>query len=301
MAGFVDRALSRRTLLASAGASLAAAAIPGRASADVPTVYDWNAFPPTDKRQPYVDWMTKVRGENPKYLAQRFDRYVWMRDSGGDMWGARNTRAFLMTPREEFCLPRNLDHVYDIASLDIDYGVSITGPGLVSRMTCSLDVQYGEKVLEIGNGSGYQSAYLSNLTDQLWTIEIIPDLYRRTGGIYRDLINRGYGEYRAINRMQGDGYHGWERFAPFDKIVVTCGIDHIPPPLLQQLKPNGIMVIPVGPPMAQHILKIVKRVDAKGNITVARSDIFGQVIPFVPFTNPSGGTHDLAPAPAATR
>ena len=75
------------------------------------------------------------------------------------------------------------------------------------------------------------------------------------------------------------------RTAPFDKIIVTCGIDHIPPPLLQQLKPQGIMVIPVGPPGAQHILKVVKKTAADGTTTVARSDIFGgEIIPFVPLT-----------------
>ena len=84
-----------------------------------------------------------------------------------------------------------------------------------------------------------------------------------------------------------DGYYGWAEAAPFDKIIVTCGIDHIPPPLLQQLKPSGIMVIPVGPPGAQHILKVVKKTGADGAPTVARSDIFGgKVIPFVPL---SGG------------
>ena len=292
--------LDRRRFLLSAAAVAGGGLLPGVASASIPTPYDWNAFPPTDSRTKYINWMVTNRGENAKYLGLHYDRYDWMVNSGGDMWGARNGRAFLMTPREEFCLEQNLDHVYDIASLDIGFGVSITGPGLVSRMTCSLDLQYGEKVLEIGNGSGYQSAFLSNITDQLWTIEVIPQLFQRTGGVYRDLIRRGYGEYRAINRMQADGYYGWADAAPFDKIIVTCGIDHIPPPLLQQLKTNGIMIIPVGPPGAQHILKIVKHQDAKGNITVTRSDIFGQVIPFVPFTDPGGGTHDDVPAAPAT-
>ena len=85
----------------------------------------------------------------------------------------------------------------------------------------------------------------------------------------------------------GDGYYGWEDAAPFDKIIVTCGIDHIPPPLLQQLRTGGIMVIPIGPPGAQHILKVVKKTDEGGAQSVSRSDIFGgKVIPFVPL---SGG------------
>src|SRR6185295_13589616 len=181
--------------------------------------------------------------------------------------------------------------------LDIGYGVSITGPLTVSRMTSSLEVMPGDKVLEIGTGSGYQSAYLANLTDRIWSIEIIKPLYDRTGGVYSDLIRRGYSEYRAINRAQGDGYYGWQDAAPFDKIIVTCGIDHIPPPLLQQLKPNGIIVIPVGPPGAQHVLKVVKKEAADGSFTVTRSDIYnGGLESFVPFTKLQGdkivGTHN---------
>ena len=137
--------------------------------------------------------------------------------------------------------------IYDVDYLDIGFGVTISGPHLVGRMTSSIDVKMGEKVLEIGTGSGYQSAYLSNLTDKVWTIEIIKPLAERTRGVYDALIERGYTEYKAIKSKNADGYYGWEEAAPFDKIIVTCGIDHIPPPLLQQLKPDGIMVIPVGP------------------------------------------------------
>ena len=144
-----------------------------------------------------------------------------------------------------------------------------------------------DKVLEIGTGSGFQSALLTYLTPHVHSIEIIPELAERTRGVYDRLIGAGYREYSAITTRNSDGYNGWEEAAPFDKIIVTCGIDHIPPPLLQQLKPTGTMVIPVGPPGAQHILKVVKKVGADGAPSVARSDIFGgKVIPFVPL---SGG------------
>jgi protein-L-isoaspartate(D-aspartate) O-methyltransferase len=174
--------------------------------------------------------------------------------------------------------------------------VTITGPRVVGRMTSSIDVKMGEKVLEIGTGSGYQSAYLSNLTDKVWTIEIIKPLAERTRGVYDSLIERGYTEYKAITSKYADGYYGWEQEAPFDKIIVTCGIDHIPPPLLQQLKPDGLMVIPVGPPGAQRILKVVKETAPRGQIAVRRSDIYnGRPVPFVPFTKLDGdaikGTH----------
>src|SRR5262249_52682670 len=128
-----------------------------------------------------------------------------------------------------------------------------------------------------------------NLTDKVWTIEIIRPLAERTRSIYDGLIARGYAEFKAISSKSADGYYGWEQAAPFDKIIVTCGIDHIPPPLLQQLRPGGVMVIPVGPPGAQHVLKVVKDKAPDGAITVARSDIYGgKVVPFVPFTKLEG-------------
>ena len=106
-------------------------------------------------------------------------------------------------------------------------------------MTNTIDPKKGEKVLEIGTGSGYQSAYLAHLTDKVFTIEIIKPLAERTRATYDELIAAGYSEFKAISSKNADGYYGWEEAGPFDKIIVTCGIDHIPPPLLQQLKPDG--------------------------------------------------------------
>jgi protein-L-isoaspartate(D-aspartate) O-methyltransferase len=214
-----------------------------------------------------------------------------------DLLTVQDKRAFLMTPREEFALRQNADHVYDRAFLDIGFGVTISGPNLVGRMTSSLEVQRGEKVLEIGTGSGYQSAYLAYLTDKIWSIEIVPALARRTRGVYDKLIRAGYSEYSSITTKNADGYYGWEENAPFDKIIVTCGIDHVPPPLLRQLKTGGIMVIPVGPPGAQHVLKVTTHQSVGGTISVDRADIYhGSIVPFVPFTKLEGdiikGTHD---------
>ena len=174
--------------------------------------------------------------------------------------------------------------------------MTISGPRLVGRMTSSLDVKHGDKVLEIGTGSGYQSAYLVQPHRQGLDDRDHQAAAERTRGVYDALIARGYSEYKAITTKHADGYYGWEDAAPFDKIIVTCGIDHIPPPLLQQLKPGGIMVIPVGPPGAQHVLKVTKEAAADGKVTVARSDIYnGRLVPFVPFTKLDGdaikGTH----------
>jgi protein-L-isoaspartate(D-aspartate) O-methyltransferase len=134
---------------------------------------------------------------------------------------------------------------------------------------------------------------LSYLTDKIYTVEIIDPLAKETDNLYEQLANSAYPEYANIKRKSDDGYYGWEEFAPFDKIIVTCGIDHIPPPLLKQLKIGGVMVIPVGPPGAQVILKVSKSQDDKGNIVVSREDIYHgrKKEAFVPFTNKEGGTH----------
>jgi hypothetical protein len=144
----------------------------------------------------FVRWMQENRGEDPRYLRARFERFQNM-VGHVDLWEGRNKRAFLMTPREEFCRPSDRAVIYDVNYHDIGFGVTITGPRVVGRMTSSIDVKMGEKVLEIGTGSGYQSAYLSNLTDKVWTIEIIKPLAERTRGVYDALIQRGY------KRIQG--------------------------------------------------------------------------------------------------
>ncbi len=271
----------RRDFLIGAAAGLAAA-LP--AYADAPKPFRPDLWPPMARRADFVAWMAANRGENAILLGERFDRYQVLL-SFYDLWTPAEKRAFLMTPREEFVLPEDRERAYVGHYLDIGFGVTITPPGVVGRMTSALGIRPGDKVLEVGTGSGYQSALLSYLTGRLWSIEIIPELAARTRGVYDALIGKGYREYATIATQNGDGYYGWADAAPFDKIIVTCGIDHIPPPLLQQLTPGGIMVIPVGPPGAQHILKAVKTISADGAFGVTRSDIFGgAVIPFVPLT-----------------
>jgi protein-L-isoaspartate(D-aspartate) O-methyltransferase len=281
---------SRRHFVTGAAGALAAGLLPSSAGANVPVPYDWNASPPVDQRADYIAWMTKNRGEDPNFLGKRWDRFKQLLASR-DIWDKRDIRAYLLTPREQFVTAANLGRAYEWHYLSIGYGVTITGPHTVARMTNSMDVKFGDKVLEIGTGSGYQSAYLSNLTDKVWSIEIIKPLAERTRRLYDDLIGRGYTEFKSITTKNADGYYGWEQEGPFDKIIVTCAIDHIPPPLLQQLKPNGIIVIPVGPPGAQHVLKVTKQQDADGKINVARSDIYGGGrVSFVPFTKLDGDT-----------
>jgi protein-L-isoaspartate(D-aspartate) O-methyltransferase len=274
--------MNRREILSGLIGALATGA--ANANAPLPA----GVSPPVTSRDAFIAWMHDRRGEDPGFLGQRWDRYLQL-IAHHDVWDDADKRAFLLTPREEFVTPENLSRAYEWHHLNIGFGVTITGPHTVARMTNTLSIKPGDKVLEIGTGSGYQSAYLANLTNRIWSIEIIPALAKRTRALYDSLIARGYGEYRAIETRTADGYYGWAEAAPFDKIIVTCGIDHIPPPLLQQMTADGIMVIPIGPPGAQHVLKVVKRTGADGSVSVVRSDIYaGAIIPFVPLTGGHG-------------
>ena len=288
--------LNRRKFLASSPFYVAAGFLPLPASATVSKPFDWDMTPPLDTSENFIKWMIENRGEDEQFLRQRWDRFRVLVDNK-DVTNDANKRAFLLTPRERFVTKPNLSRTYDNAFLDIGYGVTISGPHLVGRMTTTIDVKKGDKVLEVGTGSGYQSAYLAHLTDQVYTIEIIKKLAERTRGVYDELIADGYSEFKSVNTKNADGYYGWEEAGPFDHIIVTCGIDHVPPPLLQQLKPDGTMVIPVGPPGAQHVLKVIKQQNADGSVNVTRSDIYnGRIVPFVPFTKLDGdsikGTHN---------
>src|SRR3981081_3736810 len=246
--------LKRRTFV-SGSAALAAAGFTSAAAAATIKPYSWDLNPPTDTRDNFIAW-GKSRGEDPVFLGQRWDRFQALLKNK-DIWGAATIRAFLLTPREEFAAVNPAIHkrAYEHAFLDIGWGLTMSGPHLQARMTNVIDVKRGEKVLEIGTGSGVQSAYIANLTDNAYTIEIIQALPARTRGASDRLIEKGYTEYQHVKSKAADGYYGWEEAAPFDKIIVTCGIDHIPPPLLSQLRPNGIMVIPVGPAGAHRLFK----------------------------------------------
>ncbi len=272
-----------------AQAAATAPAPPPASTAAPPIAFD-PSFP-IDTEINYSDWIQKHHPEDPKWLPLKWERSRVMLGNK-DILRDPEMRAFLFTPRERFAQPKTIAHAYDSAFLDIGYGVTISGPHLVMHMTTSLDVKPTDKVLEIGTGSGYQSAILSTLTSSVYTIEIIDPLGKRTRENYDKLIADGYDLYKNIHTRIADGYYGWEEAAPFDKIIVTCGIDHIPPPLLKQLAVGGTMVIPVGPPGHQTVLAVHKIQDAQGNLTITRENIYAdnKIVPFVPFTKEGGGT-----------
>ncbi|MEW6377869.1 MAG: protein-L-isoaspartate(D-aspartate) O-methyltransferase [Thermodesulfobacteriota bacterium] len=169
--------------------------------------------------------------------------------------GVKDTRvltAMLKVERHLF-VPKELQNsAYSDHPLPIGEGQTISQPYIVAIMTELLELKGGERVLEVGTGSGYQAAILAELTKEVYTIEIIETLASSAKKLLLDL------GYRNVTVKAGDGYLGWPEAAPFDAIIVTCAPDHIPKPLLDQLKEGGRMVIPVGT-YTQELKKIVKR------------------------------------------
>jgi protein-L-isoaspartate(D-aspartate) O-methyltransferase len=245
--------------------------------------------PSIDNETAYLQWMSANTPEKKNYLTPK-----WQREraiiANKDATDPRVIEAFLRAPRE-FFFPKATTPVsaYASAAISIGYGQTISGPHLVTHMTQAIDPQSGQKVLEIGTGSGYQSAVLAELANYVYTIEIVPQLAQRADAVYSQWT-KNYPEYANIKRKNADGYYGWAEYAPFDRIIVTAGIDHVPPDLLKQLAPGGIMVIPVGPPSGQTVLKITKQVLADGSVTFVREDIYHgrRKVIFVPFTATQG-------------
>ena len=139
--------LQRRAFMIGSAAVLADAVLPRPARANVPVPYSYDLSPPTNSKEAFVKWAVENRGENPKILSARWDRYIFLRGNN-DFVNSRNGRAFLLTPRDEFVLKRDISRAYERDFHDIGWGVTISGPLVVSRMTSTIDVQMGEKVLE---------------------------------------------------------------------------------------------------------------------------------------------------------
>lgn len=150
-------------------------------------------------------------------------------------------KAMREVPRDEFVPLEYKKFAYEDTPLPIGEGQTISQPYIVALMTEVLELKGDEKVLEIGTGSGYQAAVLAKIVKEVYTIEILEPLYRRATETLKRL------GYRNVYTKLGDGYLGWEEKAPFDAILVTCSVDHVPKPLERQLRVGGRLVMPLGP------------------------------------------------------
>ncbi|MBI5210605.1 MAG: protein-L-isoaspartate(D-aspartate) O-methyltransferase [Elusimicrobia bacterium] len=149
-------------------------------------------------------------------------------------------RAMSVVPRHEFVPPEAAADAYSDQPLPIGEGQTISQPLIVAAMTAALDLQPGDRVLEVGTGSGYQAAVLSLLAAEVYSVEIVGVLAERAA---KTLSRLGHANVKV---RSGDGYKGWPEAAPFDAVIVTCAPDHVPRPLTDQLKVGGRMIIPVG-------------------------------------------------------
>ena len=166
-----------------------------------------------------------------------------------------------------------VEYAYEDRPLPIGYGQTISQPYMVGYMTEVIRPRAGMKVLEIGTGSGYQAAVLAEIVDEVYTIEIVEALAKTAKSSLEEM------GYSNIHVREGDGYFGWEEHAPFDAIIVTAASPFIPPPLIEQLKEGGKMVIPVGAPFTTQQLMLVEK--QKDGTRKTRNLL---PVRFVPFT-----------------
>jgi protein-L-isoaspartate(D-aspartate) O-methyltransferase len=193
--------------------------------------------------------------------------------TGAAKLGERVLQAMREVPRHEFVPDDHHREAYDNRPLPIGHGQTISQPFIVAIMTELLKPQEGDVVLEVGTGSGYQAAILSRLVSHVYSIEIIPEL----GEQAKERLERL--GFTNVEVRVGDGYYGWQEHAPYDGIIVTAAAGNVPPALIDQLKPGGRMVIPVGSPFLTQQLVLIEKDDA-GEIKTR------QLLPvaFVPLT-----------------
>lgn len=163
-------------------------------------------------------------------------------------------------PRHLFVSRAYRRQAYEDYPLPIDEGQTISQPYIVALMTQHLRLKEGDKVLEIGTGSGYQAAVLSHLTDEVYSIEIRKKLAEKAAETLKQL------DYNQVHVKWSDGYFGWEEHAPFDAIIVTCAANHVPPPLLKQLKEGGRLIIPLGSTLYFQTLALITKTEGKPKV-----------------------------------
>lgn len=204
----------------------------------------------TERREKMVRQQIKSRGVRDKAVLEAM----------------RSVKRHLFVPQDQMA------EAYKDQPLTIGYGQTISQPYMVAYMTEVIRPTPEMKVLEVGTGSGYQAAVLAEIVKEIYTIEIVPEHGQAAAERLKTL------GYENVHVKVGDGYQGWEEHAPYDAIVVTAGAETVPPPLLEQLKEGGRMVIPVGLPYQPQTLKLIEK--KKGKIITKNL----MPVVFVPFT-----------------
>ena len=194
-----------------------------------------------------------------------------------DIDDRRVLEVMAKVPRHRFVPERIQGSAYRDSALPIDDGQTISQPYIVALMTQQLALQSDDRVLEVGTGSGYQAAVLAELAGEVFTIEIRPLLHTQSK---ERLAALGYGNVRAF---EGDGYYGLKQHAPFDHIMITAAVDHIPAPLLEQLATGGTMILPLGNPFSYQNLVLVTKTGSGSSGADYTVDLILGVL-FVPMT-----------------
>ena len=214
-------------------------------------------------------WLLPVQQEQD--FAKRREEMVKKQIEKRGVKDAATLAALRKTPRHLFVPKSIIDDAYEDRPLPIGYGQTISQPFIVAYMTEIVKPKPDQRVLEIGTGSGYQAAVLSEIVKEVYTIEIVDTL----GSQARNRLSKL--NYKNITVKTGDGYYGWKDKSPFDAIVVTAAAEHIPPPLIEQLKEGGRMIIPVGSPFMVQQLMLVEK---KGGKTRTSSMMPVRFVPF---------------------
>ncbi|HEY68887.1 MAG TPA: protein-L-isoaspartate(D-aspartate) O-methyltransferase [Thermoflexia bacterium] len=237
--------------------------------------------PPTTPSPTAVPTITSLTAEEEAIFAQKRERMVIETIERRGITDEDVLRAMRAVPRHLFVPEEERDYAYGDFPLPIGYGQTISQPYIVALMTELLELKEGDKVLEVGTGSGYQAAILAEIPGvEVYSIEIIPELAESAR---KRLESLGY---TNVHCKQGDGYYGWPEYAPFDAIIVTAAPDHVPPPLMDQLAEGGRLVIPIGPPGGyQTLWKFVKQPDGE----LQAFNMGG--VAFVPLTGPGAEEH----------
>jgi protein-L-isoaspartate(D-aspartate) O-methyltransferase len=215
---------------------------------------------------------TGSRGPVESYADAR-KRMVEVQIEARGVEDERVIAAMLAVPRHEFIPEQYRHYAYHDSPVPIGNGQTISQPYIVALMTEELSLGAADRVLEVGTGSGYQAAVLAEIVQEVYTIEIVEPLAREAEERLKDL------GYDNVKIKVGDGYEGWEEYAPYDRVIVTCAPTKIPQPLIDQMKEGGIMVIPVGSAGFQYLYRVKKYMGE------AQTE---EVIPvsFVPLTGP---------------